>query len=104
MIRRPPRSTLFPYTTLFRANLNGQAATGGPRGEFAFYRGEGGFDLDTLAVGLRGKAAEHQVANFAVGDTATLGRDDALRSQTLPNVVVIRFGIELRIFQLQTGC
>src|SRR3712207_7068691 len=23
MIRRPPRSTLFPYTTLFRSSLNG---------------------------------------------------------------------------------
>src|SRR3712207_8970005 len=23
MIRRPPRSTLFPYTTLFRSNLHG---------------------------------------------------------------------------------
>src|SRR3712207_6993302 len=23
MIRRPPRSTLFPYTTLFRSRLNG---------------------------------------------------------------------------------
>src|SRR3712207_8419076 len=23
MIRRPPRSTLFPYTTLFRSDLNG---------------------------------------------------------------------------------
>src|SRR2546429_9752345 len=36
MIRRPPRSTLFPYTTLFRSNveidLDGlkQAAEGGP--------------------------------------------------------------------------
>src|SRR5438445_8626933 len=28
MIRRPPRSTLFPYTTLFRSNLRFQ---GGPR-------------------------------------------------------------------------
>src|SRR2546429_3639018 len=28
MIRRPPRSTLFPYTTLFRSNGNG---TGKPR-------------------------------------------------------------------------
>src|SRR4051812_19981892 len=26
MIRRPPRSTLFPYTTLFRSQLAGQAA------------------------------------------------------------------------------
>src|SRR5258705_4797737 len=29
MIRRPPRSTLFPYTTLFRSN--GSAASGGSR-------------------------------------------------------------------------
>src|SRR3989442_7334936 len=26
MIRRPPRSTLFPYTTLFRSNVPGQAS------------------------------------------------------------------------------
>src|SRR5256885_6932791 len=26
MIRRPPRSTLFPYTTLFRSHLDGQYA------------------------------------------------------------------------------
>src|SRR2546430_3081439 len=26
MIRRPPRSTLFPYTTLFRSGVAGQAA------------------------------------------------------------------------------
>src|SRR2546430_16995788 len=28
MIRRPPRSTLFPYTTLFRSNILLDAATG----------------------------------------------------------------------------
>src|SRR5438309_7685720 len=28
MIRRPPRSTLFPYTTLFRSSLRSAAATG----------------------------------------------------------------------------
>src|SRR3712207_9020278 len=27
MIRRPPRSTLFPYTTLFRSEEGGSAAT-----------------------------------------------------------------------------
>src|SRR5438105_5373791 len=32
MIRRPPRSTLFPYTTLFRSAQE-QAAGGAPRGE-----------------------------------------------------------------------
>src|SRR2546426_2582312 len=27
MIRRPPRSTLFPYTTLFRSGVRGRPAT-----------------------------------------------------------------------------
>src|SRR2546429_7094853 len=30
MIRRPPRSTLFPYTTLFRSVLPGRGARGRP--------------------------------------------------------------------------
>src|SRR2546429_5648470 len=29
MIRRPPRSTLFPYTTLFRSENHGQVVDGG---------------------------------------------------------------------------
>src|SRR2546422_1967697 len=29
MIRRPPRSTLFPYTTLFRSDLDGPARAAG---------------------------------------------------------------------------
>src|SRR3712207_8015854 len=29
MIRRPPRSTLFPYTTLFRSDLGDEAAAAG---------------------------------------------------------------------------
>src|SRR5206468_8948346 len=29
MIRRPPRSTLFPYTTLFRSHANGVLARAG---------------------------------------------------------------------------
>src|SRR5206468_5751320 len=30
MIRRPPRSTLFPYTTLFRSPLKRLSSAGGP--------------------------------------------------------------------------
>src|SRR3712207_7387357 len=30
MIRRPPRSTLFPYTTLFRSDPDGDARTAPP--------------------------------------------------------------------------
>src|SRR2546425_11544202 len=35
MIRRPPRSTLFPYTTLFRAEGGGLARTGREQGHRA---------------------------------------------------------------------
>src|SRR2546430_16903366 len=33
MIRRPPRSTLFPYTTLFRSSLISHKPTKTPKGE-----------------------------------------------------------------------
>src|SRR2546422_1322959 len=46
MIRRPPRSTLFPYTTLFRS------PAGGPRARFGA--------ADRLAhPGPRGRSEEH---------------------------------------------
>src|SRR2546422_5619797 len=48
MIRRPPRSTLFPYTTLFRS----QAAAARPHSR----RGPGGRDLDG-AKRVRGSGA-----------------------------------------------
>src|SRR2546427_8204684 len=35
MIRRPPRSTLFPYTTLFRSEVDGRAGAG-PEGDERF--------------------------------------------------------------------
>src|SRR2546430_13423781 len=40
MIRRPPRSTLFPYTTLFRSVAVGRARGAGG-GAGAFHRREG---------------------------------------------------------------
>src|SRR2546430_12642159 len=54
MIRRPPRSTLFPYTTLFRSEL----IPGGPRGNVQF-----GPELP--ALGSRGEL-------FVVGDCGGL--------------------------------
>src|SRR3712207_8078862 len=35
MIRRPPRSSLFPYTTLFRSDDTGSGARGGDIGFFS---------------------------------------------------------------------
>src|SRR2546426_5605922 len=38
MIRRPPRSTLFPYTTLFRSVLPGEVAHEVPRVRHGFVK------------------------------------------------------------------
>src|SRR5258705_4884871 len=40
MIRRPPRSTLFPYTTLFRSLQHAQHREAGERGDEGLGRGE----------------------------------------------------------------
>src|SRR5438034_2730998 len=61
MIRRPPRSTLFPYTTLFRSDvttdsfrcLKSQDALGGACGGLASWCGNGIPRLRSVA-GLRG--------------------------------------------------
>src|SRR6266487_564096 len=62
MIRRPPRSTLFPYTTLFRSQLPGAAAAR-PRGSRAGEPAGGGparpaparRALGAAGAGLRGR-------------------------------------------------
>src|SRR2546426_6255443 len=46
MIRRPPRSTLFPYTTLFRSHDGGRRRVGDP--EVLLESGGGEKDLDQL--------------------------------------------------------
>src|SRR3712207_8278127 len=50
MIRRPPRSTLFPYTTLFRSDAGHRTLRGGERPRPAPCPGGG-----APAVGLRGR-------------------------------------------------
>src|SRR2546430_4251291 len=49
MIRRPPRSTLFPYTTLFRSMVDGPVFDQTPDG--ARTKERGGFDRDSCALG-----------------------------------------------------
>src|SRR3712207_7233277 len=69
MIRRPPRSTLFPYTTLFRS----------PPGDAGGAPG-GGDDATDRAGGaqVRGGAGADQPAAVAAG------RDDAVAVQLAP--------------------
>src|SRR2546427_8879902 len=58
MIRRPPRSTLFPYTTLFRSRLRANGPIQAPLGE-------GTFRVVDLRVGqviigsFEGRSEEH---------------------------------------------
>src|SRR2546429_2348367 len=69
MIRRPPRSTLFPYTTLFRShhhkpNEAGAAgAESGAHGDFAHARGttseEKIGDIQTSDEKKKGRSEEH---------------------------------------------
>src|SRR3712207_7230050 len=53
MIRRPPRSTLFPYTTLFRSPLDGRRPGTGGGGPAAALRARGGAVGPCPAVGAR---------------------------------------------------
>src|SRR2546430_7401581 len=58
MIRRPPRSTLFPYTTLFRSTL-------------LALRGQG---VDADLPGHRGRMAECRVEGVSADVQSRLGR------------------------------
>src|SRR3712207_8638619 len=63
MIRRPPRSTLFPYTTLFRSRRSGRNRASGPRTGKGGRRGrEIGFRL-VVAERIRPRAV-----GWGVGD------------------------------------
>src|SRR3989475_7233835 len=50
MIRRPPRSTLFPYTTLFRSLILVLLADGGLEGLFLLGRPLAALGLDAVAL------------------------------------------------------
>src|SRR3712207_9587866 len=56
MIRRPPRSTLFPYTTLFRSAKGdlGAVAWTLARTDLAYYSGEDMLNFPLLALGAVG--------------------------------------------------
>src|SRR2546421_10518524 len=71
MIRRPPRSTLFPYTTLFRSLVVGGV---GDRQELAVGEPVGEQVVEDAAV----FAAQDRVLGAALGDPAHVGREHPL--------------------------
>src|SRR3712207_8301746 len=50
MIRRPPRSTLFPYTTLFRSQIQGGGGQGGGGNVFTWGQSGEPVTLDAIHV------------------------------------------------------
>src|SRR3989475_2183875 len=81
MIRRPPRSTLFPYTTLFRSNDRpdlDRAATGhrNPRGDGNRLVEIAGIDQEVAAqllLGLRERTVGHHPFALAYPDAGRRG-------------------------------
>src|SRR2546422_7706436 len=113
MIRRPPRSTLFPYTTLFRSGVNGLLPTDRPHvvklygaytlpfhtqiGAF-FYGGSGtpistvvnSLDLEPLLVEGRGD----------MGRSPVLTRTDLLVSHELSMMGNKKVRLELNVLNV----
>src|SRR2546430_16463833 len=91
MIRRPPRSTLFPYPTLFRSRLCGRLAPDGlaylrlPARRRAALAREAGLELGPglLDVGGRLVPAERAALRWALGSGAasTRGRSEEHTSE-----------------------
>src|SRR3712207_8755144 len=77
MIRRPPRSTLFPYTTLFRSGSNGLIKEGAKLVECAQDI------LEELAPQLDARARARLSIGNAVrsSEPTPLGAEEALRSE-----------------------
>src|SRR3989442_11043067 len=89
MIRRPPRSTLFPYTTLFRSRIE-KDANGAPTG---VVRGAGGVAFVAAKIPL--PEGEQWIANVrkfvaglnAMGITAWRSEEHTSELQSRPHLV-----------------
>src|SRR5690349_24886475 len=89
MIRRPPRSTLFPYTTLFRSLILGLSLTG-----YLLPWDQKGFWATKVATNIMaitpivGPSLQHIVIGGADYGHHTLTRFFALHAGVLPGLVV----------------
>src|SRR5207302_9565732 len=89
MIRRPPRSTLFPYTTLFRSpHARFSGAGDEPRGEHDWLEGQRqldfarGGDVKGGTGKIPGTGAERRIMNVE-------GRESRVEVKTSPLLVVV---------------
>src|SRR2546430_12768901 len=85
MIRRPPRSTLFPYTTLFRSNVPAAAGTGWAHVTRPFLStGKGSWPL-TLVPSASREVASTDVAPVRWSHACRLQSDRSDRKSTRLN-------------------
>src|SRR3712207_7856460 len=85
MIRRPPRSTLFPYTTLFRSHLgeqDGLAPQAGGREQPVAL----GLHPDDLRVGVLGDLADEGLAVALGHPVARLDRKSTRLNSSHANI------------------
>src|SRR3712207_9348764 len=84
MIRRPPRSTLFPYTTLFRSilvNPTGRFVTGGPQGDT-------GLTGRKIIVDTYGGSAPHGGGAFSGKDATKVDRSGSYAARWVAKKLV----------------
>src|SRR5688572_31933840 len=81
MIRRPPRSTLFPYTTLFRS-----------------------FQLDHLAAPALDVDVSHEVAGFFQGDDRLEDRKSTRLNSSHSQISYAVFCLKKKKKQYSLGC
>ena len=74
MIRRPPRSTLFPYTTLFRSNSKG----------YGFIEQEDGPDVFVHHTGINATGFK----SLEEGDRVTFDIEEGQKGPSAVNVTV----------------
>src|SRR2546427_7142160 len=92
MIRRPPRSTLFPYTTLFRSALRRQAGPQrdvAPLGELERVREQVPQDLDRKSTRLNSSHSQISYAVFCLKKKKTHTGQHSNGCILIDNILVI---------------
>src|SRR5258708_16920657 len=91
MIRRPPRSTLFPYTTLFRSTARFANLAGLKNGHLLEAAEAAGFDiLDRKSTRLN---SSHQIISYAVF-CLKKKKKKHVKKQTVTHTSIIRRFLE----------
>src|SRR3989454_5709849 len=89
MIRRPPRSTLFPYTTLFRSGgIREEVDGAGGEGRGGDRVGDGGGAAGGGAGGEGGRVAAHGGDGRVLGD----GHDEGAAAGAVRAVAIVAGG------------